>query len=96
MLIALTKPPDSHSADHSQTTTVCRRLPFFVGDALALKKLYHFVICGKGEARRVQPDYKQLYFCQFPDQALLPLTFRPLGRGQGDAIEKQEKRILLS
>ena len=37
MLTALTKSPDSHSADHSQTTTVCRHPLFFVGDALALK-----------------------------------------------------------
>ena len=27
------------------------------------------VICGKGEARRVQPDYKQLYLYQSPEQA---------------------------
>lgn len=69
MLIALTKPPDSHNADHSQTTTVCRRPPFFVGDALALKNYAIRVPCGKGEARRVQPDYKQLYLYQSPEQA---------------------------
>ena len=36
------------------------------------------------------------YIFTSPRSKLLPLTFRPLGRGQGDAIEKQEKRILLS
>lgn len=95
MLTALTKSPDSHSADHNQATTVCRRPPFFVGDALALKNYAIRVPCGKGEARRVQPAHEQLYLYQFPDQALLPLTFRPLGRGQGDAIEKLKKCTLL-
>ena len=37
MVTALTKPLDSHTADHSQKATVCRRPPFFIGDALALK-----------------------------------------------------------
>lgn len=44
---------------------------------------------------RVKPDHEQLYLYQFPDQAFLPLTFRPLGRGQGDAIEKLKKCTLL-
>jgi len=37
IITALINPPDSHTADHSQTATVCRRPPFFVGDALALR-----------------------------------------------------------
>lgn len=36
------------------------------------------------------------YIFTSPRSKLSPLVFRPLGRGQGDAIEKQEKRILLS
>ena len=44
-------------------------LPLFLGNAPFPWKLHCCVICGKGEARRVQPDYKQLYLYQSPEQA---------------------------
>ena len=43
--------------------------PLFLGNAPFPWKLCCCVICGKGEARRVQPDYKQLYLYQSPEQA---------------------------
>lgn len=43
--------------------------PPFLGNAPFPWKLRCCVICGKGEARRVQPDYKQLYLYQSPEQA---------------------------
>lgn len=43
--------------------------PLFLGNAPFPWKLRCCVICGKGEARRVQPDYKQLYLYQSPEQA---------------------------
>lgn len=36
------------------------------------------------------------YIFTSPRSKLSPLVFCPLGRGQGDTVEKQEKRILLS
>lgn len=44
-------------------------LPLFLGNAPFPWKLHCCVICGKGEARRVQPDYKHLYLYQSPEQA---------------------------
>jgi hypothetical protein len=95
MLIALTKPPDSHSADHSQTATVCRRPPFFVGDALALKNYAVALSAARVKPGGFSPTINN-YFFTSPRSKLSPLVFCPLGRGQGDTIEKQEKRILLS
>jgi len=95
MLIALTKPPDSHNADHSQTTTVCHHPPFFVGDALALKNCITSLSVARVKPGGFSPTMSNYIFTS-PRSKLLPLVFRPLGRGQGDAIEKQEKRILLS
>ena len=62
------KAPDSHTADHSQKATVCLYPPFFVGNALSLRN-YAVAL----SVARVQPDHKQLYLYQFPDQALFAL-----------------------
>jgi len=95
MLTALTKSPDSHSADHSQTTTVCRHPLFFVGDALALKNCITLLSVARVKPGGFSPTISNYIFTS-PRNKLSPLVFRPLGRGQGDTIEKQEKRILLS
>lgn len=95
MLTVLTKSSDSHTADHSQNATVCRYPPFFVGNALFLRN-YAVAL----SVARVNPggfsSTMSNYIFTSPRSKLSPLVFCPLGRGQGDTIEKQEKRILLS
>ena len=62
MLIALTKPPDSHNADHSQTTTVCRHPLFFVGDALALKNCITLLSVARVKPGRFSPTISNYIF----------------------------------
>ena len=70
-------------------------LPLFLGNALFPWKL-RFAL----SVARVNPggfsSTMSNYIFTSPRSKLSPLVFCPLGRGQGDTIEKQEKRILLS
>lgn len=91
MITVLTKPPDSHTADHSQKLpSAAARLSSLVMP-LPLKNYVIHVSCGKGEARRVQPDNEQLCLYQFPDQALFALDLSSPWEGARGRHRKTQK-----
>jgi len=82
MITALAKSPDSHSADHSQTTTVCRHPLFFVGDALALKNCIILLSVARVKPGGFSPTISNYIFASSRIK-LSPLVFCPLGGGKG-------------
>lgn len=76
--------------------TVCfHPPPLFLGNALFPWKLRFALSVARVNPGGFSSTMSNYIFTSSLNK-LSPLVFCPLGRGQGDTIEKQEKRILLS